>query len=111
MNKGERFSERVLNLCRKVPKGKVTTYGEIARALGKPKASRAVGQALKRNPKPIEIPCHRVVCSTGKLGGYGGPGRKRMEMKKALLKKEGVKVEKDRIKITDYLYRLGLNDG
>lgn len=100
-----RFSERVLDLCRKVPRGKITTYGEIARVMGKPRASRAVGQALKRNPKPIEIPCHRVVRSDGSLGGYGGSGRRRTEKKKALLRGEGVDVKKDKIKIRDYLYR------
>lgn len=103
--KRSKFSERVLDLCRKVPKGRITTYGEIAGALGKPRASRAVGQALKRNPKPIETPCHRVVRSDGSLGGYGGPGRKGVEKKKNLLKKEGVRVEKDRIRIRNYLYR------
>ncbi|UCD07592.1 MAG: MGMT family protein [Candidatus Aenigmatarchaeota archaeon] len=100
-----KFSERVLDLCRKVPKGRVTTYGEIARVMEKPRASRAVGQALKRNPKPIEIPCHRVVRSDGSLGGYGGSGRKGAEKKKALLRGEGVNVKKDKIKIRDYLYR------
>jgi O-6-methylguanine DNA methyltransferase len=105
------FSEQVLNLCRKIPRGRITTYGEIAKALGKPRASRAVGQALKRNPRPIETPCHRVVHSDGTLGGYGGPGRERTEKKKALLEREGVSIKKDRIRIRNYLYRFSSNDG
>jgi len=110
MKTRKEFSEQVLNLVKEVPKGRVTTYGEIARALGNPKASRAVGQALKRNPKPIEIPCHRVVCSDGGLGGYGGSGKKNIEKKKKLLTKEGIRIDKNKIRIRDYFYRLSLND-
>ena len=66
------FSEKVWELTKRIPKGKVTTYGEIARALGRPGPARAVGQALKRNPHAPAVPCHRVVKSDGGLGGYGG---------------------------------------
>jgi O-6-methylguanine DNA methyltransferase len=68
----KQFSERVLQLTQKIPKGKVTTYSEIARALGNPGASRAVGNALRRNACPDRIPCYRVVRSDGSPGGYSG---------------------------------------
>ncbi len=79
-----------------IPPGRVTTYGEIAKALGDVRAARAVGAALPKNPKPIEIPCHRVVMSDGSLGGYafGGPERKR-----ALLLSEGVPFKGDRVDV------------
>jgi len=65
------FSESVYRAASKVPAGRVTTYGSIARAIGKPKASHAVGQALKANPHPPEVvPCHRVIGEDGKLHGY-----------------------------------------
>jgi methylated-DNA-[protein]-cysteine S-methyltransferase len=91
----------VYELVKKIPRGKVTTYGEIARALGT-KGYQAIGQALKRNPKPIEIPCHRVVCSDRTLGGYRG---KNIREKKRLLKKEGIKIEKGRIDLKKHLFR------
>jgi len=66
------FQRRVLAATRRVPPGQVVSYGEIARRIRQPKASRAVGQALNRNPIPIVIPCHRIVSSSGDLGGYAG---------------------------------------
>jgi len=66
------FQTAVLQVVRGIPAGTVWTYGQVARAVGKPQASRAVGQALARNPIPIVIPCHRVIASDGSLGGYGG---------------------------------------
>jgi methylated-DNA-[protein]-cysteine S-methyltransferase len=79
------FQRRVLLAARRVPAGRVVSYGDIARRIGRPRASRAVGQALARNPVPIVIPCHRVVTSGGGLGGYtGGLG-----IKKKLLAIEG----------------------
>ncbi len=79
------FTQRVLREVKEIPYGEVRTYKEIAQAIGNPKASRAVGQALKRNPVPILIPCHRVIRSNGKLGGFS-LGR---EVKRYLLKLEG----------------------
>lgn len=96
------FNERVWELCRKVPKGKVTTYREIAAAMGT-KAYRAVGNALNRNPDSSIIPCHRVVGSDGSLVGFARGLRKKAE----LLRKEGIKVKNN--KIVDFdkiLYRL-----
>lgn len=72
------FQQRVLSTIAKIPAGSVRSYGQIAAAIGKPKAARAVGQALGSNPVPIVLPCHRVVASDGSLGGYtGGLDRKR----------------------------------
>ncbi|MBX3002920.1 MAG: methylated-DNA--[protein]-cysteine S-methyltransferase [Anaerolineales bacterium] len=82
------FQQRVLQETRRVPRGQVRTYMQIATRLGQPKAVRAVGQALRRNPIPIVVPCHRVVASDGTLGGYGG--KMRDARKLSLLKLEGV---------------------
>jgi methylated-DNA-[protein]-cysteine S-methyltransferase len=79
------FQRKVLMAARRVPAGRVVTYGEIAKRIGRPTASRAVGQALGRNPMPIVIPCHRVVSGGGGLGGYIGG----LEIKRKLLKMEG----------------------
>ena len=59
-----------MNLLLKIPAGKVSTYGDLAKALGNPLASREIGKILGRNPNPIKVPCHRVVMSDGKVGGY-----------------------------------------
>ncbi len=84
------FQRRVLEETRKVPRGQVSTYAEIARRIGNPKAVRAVGQALRRNPVPIVVPCHRVIASDGSLGGYGGEMRSKRKVQ--LLRLEGVVV-------------------
>jgi methylated-DNA-[protein]-cysteine S-methyltransferase len=81
------FQRRVLEETRKVPRGQVSTYAEIARRIGNPKAVRAVGQALRHNPVPIVVPCHRVIASDGSLGGYGGELRSQRKMQ--LLRLEG----------------------
>ena len=79
-------NEDVYELLRKIPAGKVTTYGDLAKALGNPSASRLIGRILSQNPNPIKVPCHRVVMSDGKLGGYAYGTAK----KKGLLEKEGL---------------------
>ncbi len=84
------FQQRVLQAVARVPRGKVATYSEIARRIDQPKAARAVGQALRRNPIPIVIPCHRVLASDGGLGGYTGRGGVRT--KRQLLALEGVEL-------------------
>lgn len=99
------FDERVYEFCSRIPRGKVSSYGEIARAMGKPGASRAVGQALKRNPYAPRVPCHRIIRSDGSLGGFGGPDPKKIAKKILLLRKEGVRVEKNRVNMDDYIYR------
>jgi methylated-DNA-[protein]-cysteine S-methyltransferase len=72
------FTRRVLVACRAIPFGATTTYAALARAIGAPRAARAVGQALARNPVPVAIPCHRVVGGDGRLHGFlGGEAWKR----------------------------------
>lgn len=80
------FQQRVLSALARVPYGELTTYGALARSIENPRAARAVGGALNRNPVPIVLPCHRVVGSTGSLVGYGGG----LERKRALLELEGL---------------------
>jgi O-6-methylguanine DNA methyltransferase len=84
------FQRLVLLAVVGVPRGKVATYAEIARKIDRPRAARAVGQALRRNPIPIVIPCHRVLASDGGLGGYTGRGG--LRTKKQLLSLEGVRL-------------------
>jgi methylated-DNA-[protein]-cysteine S-methyltransferase len=79
------FSRRVLEELALVPYGEVTTYGELAKRADRPRAARAVGTVMNRNPIPIVLPCHRVVGSTGSLVGYGGG----LDRKEALLRLEG----------------------
>ena len=69
---GTDFQQAVWQALTTIPYGATCSYGEIARQIGKPKASRAVGAANGQNPIPIIIPCHRVIGSTGKLTGFGG---------------------------------------
>jgi len=79
-------SEDVYNMLLTIPKGKVSTYGDLAKALGNPAASRHIGRILGKNPNPIKVPCHRVVMSNGKIGGYAFGTQK----KKQLLQNEGL---------------------
>jgi len=85
--KGTPFQIKVWKYLKKIPKGKLKTYSEVAKAIGKPKATRAVANAIGKNPYPIKIPCHRVVRLDGSLGGYSGKGG--IKTKRNLLKKEG----------------------
>ena len=82
---GTEFQQRVWSELQRIPYGATVSYGELARRLGRPKASRAVGAANGRNPLPIVIPCHRVIGSSGTLTGYGGGIRR----KQYLLRLEG----------------------
>ena len=66
------FQRRVLQALRRVPYGRTITYGQLAARAGRPRAARAVGQAMAHNPVPLIVPCHRVVASGGGLGGFGG---------------------------------------
>ena len=87
------FNQTVWETLSLIPKGKVITYGEIARVLKKPKASRAVGNACNANPHAPAVPCHRVVTANGSIGGYAFGEKKKI----ALLKKEGIRVNKGKI--------------
>ena len=80
------FSRRVLTTCRAIKFGQTTTYAGLAKKAGKPNAGRAVGNTLAKNPLPLIIPCHRIVRSDGKLGGFSAPGG--ISMKKRLLAHE-----------------------
>ena len=79
------FTRRVLRATRRIPFGTLLSYGDVASRIGSPRASRAVGGALGRNPVPIIVPCHRVIAQGGKLGGFTGG----LETKRALLQIEG----------------------
>ncbi len=85
------FYQKVWRECLKIPAGQTSTYGEIARKIGMPKAARAVGSALSKNPFAPTIPCHRVVRKDGKSGGYGAKGgiRKKMRLLKTEAEKAG----------------------
>lgn len=87
------FFENVYEAVQLIPRGKVATYGQIARMIGAPRSSRAVGYALHANPRPGVIPCHRVVNREGRLApafAFGGP-----EIQAQLLESEGVEVGED----------------
>jgi methylated-DNA-[protein]-cysteine S-methyltransferase len=94
------FSKKVLNCCKQIPKGKITTYKKIAISIGQPNASRAVGNALNKNPSLVRIPCHRVVKSNGEISSYA-LGQKN---KISLLKKEGIKIKNGKIDLEKYLF-------
>lgn len=83
---GTPFRLRVWEQLRKIPYGQVISYGELARRVGRPSASRAVGGANHHNPISIIVPCHRVIAASGSLCGYGGG----LELKRTLLRLEGV---------------------
>ena len=88
------FNQKIYELLKKVPKGRVTTYKILAEKLGT-KAYRAVGNAMAANPYAPKVPCHRVVNSDGNVGNYSGKGGKKGKIR--MLEKEGVKVKNGRI--------------
>jgi methylated-DNA-[protein]-cysteine S-methyltransferase len=90
--KNTSFSQKCYALLKKVPRGKVTTYKVLAEALGT-KAYRAVGSAMHKNPYAPKVPCHRVVCSDGRIGGFALGQKKKIQM----LKKEGIEIENGEI--------------
>tara|TARA_Y100000034_G_C6728501_1_gene322611 strand:- start:338 stop:655 length:318 start_codon:yes stop_codon:yes gene_type:complete len=98
------FQNKIYNILKKVPKGKVTTYGSISRVLGK-KSYRAVGNALNKNPysfsKKGNVACHRVIRSNGELGGFASGVKKKIQ----LLKKEGVQIVKGKIDLEKYEFK------
>ena len=88
-----KFEELVYSRLRQVPKGRVTTYQALATACGSDHAYRAVGNALGKNTNAPKVPCHRVVCSDGSLGGYRLGSNKKIE----ILRTEGVEVEQGKV--------------
>jgi O-6-methylguanine DNA methyltransferase len=87
------FRRRVLSAVRRIPAGRVATYGDIAALAGKPRASRAVGNIMRNCGEP-GVPCHRVIAAGGLLGGYGG----NLQLKRELLRAEGVEVGMGRVR-------------
>ena len=87
---GTEFQLKVWGYLRKIPRGSVKTYSQVAKAIGKPSAVRAVANAIGKNPYAPKIPCHRVIRSDGSLGGYSGKGG--LKTKRFLLKKEGIRL-------------------
>ena len=90
MIKGTEFQIKVWNYLKKIPKGSVKTYKDVAIALNQPKAARAVANACAKNPYAPKIPCHRVIRSDGALGGYSGKGGVKQKLR--LLRSEKVKI-------------------
>jgi methylated-DNA-protein-cysteine methyltransferase-like protein len=90
------FARRVLSVVRRVPPGRVTTYGTVARLAGKPRAARAVGNIMREAPQP-GLPYHRVIAANGMLGGFGG----NTALKRALLVAEGLTVSTRRVRHFD----------
>lgn len=87
------FRQRVLNVVRKIPPGRVATYGDIAALAGSPRAWRAVGTIMRENRDP-GMPCHRVIGAGGALGGYGG----NLQLKRELLRAEAIEVGPNRVR-------------
>ena len=87
---GTKFQLKVWAYLRKIPRGSTKTYYQVAKAIGKPLATRAVANAIGKNPYAPKIPCHRVIRSDGSLGGYSGKGG--VKAKRFLLKKEGIRL-------------------
>jgi O-6-methylguanine DNA methyltransferase len=96
------LSQLVYRLTSQIPRGKVSTYGALAKKLMQPKASRAIGMILSVNPHPIIVPCHRVVKSDGSLGGYTAPGGIKRKME--LLNREGVEVRSGKVDLSRFLF-------
>ncbi len=97
------FRETVYQTLRKVPKGKVVTYGQLARLAGKSKAARAVGLFMRTNPDAPQTPCHRVVATNGNLTGYSG--KDGVRGKKKMLLAEGVVFKGEKVDLTKSLWK------
>ena len=100
LTSGSIFNEKVYEVVRQIPEGKVATYGQLARLAGSPGAARAVGNALHKNPDPDHIPCFRVVNAKGELAGafaFGGA-----DVQAELLREDGVEVVDGKVDLTKY---------
>lgn len=96
------FKEKVYELTRSIPKGKVATYGQLARLAGKPRAARAIGMFMAKNPDAPHTPCHRVVAADGSLKGYSAEGG--LAQKKKMLVAEGVKFKGKKVDLSSGLW-------
>jgi methylated-DNA-[protein]-cysteine S-methyltransferase len=94
LSQGSPFAQRVWEATAQIPYGELLAYGQVARAIGSPRSTRAVGGALSRNPVPIIVPCHRVIRGDGRLGGFALGS----EIKRMLLEHEGVDLDEFRAK-------------
>ena len=94
------FAARVLSVVRKIPRGRVATYGQVAEAAGRPGAARAVGNIMRDCDRP-DVPCHRVIAAGGRLGGYGGSEH----LKRQLLVAEGIAVHGTRVPMKEFGWR------
>jgi methylated-DNA-[protein]-cysteine S-methyltransferase len=95
------LEHKVYKKLLKVPKGKVTTYSELAKAVGLKNGQRAIGRIMNKNPFPVIVPCHRVILSNGKIGGYAWGEN----VKTNMLSKEGIKIKNGKILDSDKIYR------
>ena len=95
------LEHKVYKKLLKVPKGKVTTYSELAKAVGLKNGQRAIGRIMNKNPFPVIVPCHRVILSNGKIGGYAWGEN----VKTNMLSKEGIKIKNGKILDSDEIYR------
>jgi methylated-DNA-[protein]-cysteine S-methyltransferase len=96
-----KLEEKVYKKLLQVPKGRVTTYAELAKAIGLENGQRAIGRIMNKNPYPVIIPCHRVILSNGKIGGYAWGENVKVKM----LSKEGVKIKNGKILNSNVIYR------
>ena len=96
-----KLEDKVYKKLLEVPPGMVTTYGELARAVGFKNGQRVIGRIMNKNPYPVIVPCHRVIKSNGKIGGYAW-GEK---IKTNMLSKEGVKIKNGKIIDPEMIYR------
>jgi len=94
------IEKKIYRKLLQVPSGKITTYKELASSVGLQNGQRVIGQIMKKNPFPVIIPCHRVVRSDGKIGGYAFG----MDIKKSMLSKEGICIKKNKIENFENLF-------
>jgi O-6-methylguanine DNA methyltransferase len=99
MDADSTFTRRVLSVVRRIPPGRVATYGDVAALAGRPRAARAVGNIMRDCGRP-DVPCHRVIAAGGRLGGYGGSEA----LKRSLLVAEGVPVSGTRVRELDRVH-------
>ena len=95
------FTQRVYRLVKKIPKGYVSTYGGVAKALHS-RAYRAIGNVMNKNPHAPTVPCHRVISSDGRIGGFASGTKNKIRM----LKAEGIEIKNNRIDLEKYFYKL-----
>jgi methylated-DNA-[protein]-cysteine S-methyltransferase len=96
-----KLEHKVYKKLLKVPKGKVTTYSELAKAVGLKNGQRTIGRIMNKNPFPVIVPCHRVILSSGKIGGYAWGEKIKVNM----LSREGIQIKEGKILDKDTIFR------